>query len=46
VEPIAVVLVFHAWDTDVCISLLPSVENLSGAFEPVVGVQRTLGGLV
>jgi hypothetical protein len=44
-EPIAVVLVFHAWDTDACISLLPSVESLSGGFEPVVVALRTLGGL-
>ena len=44
-EPIALVLVFQAWDTDVCISLPPNVKSLSDGFEPVVVALRTLGGL-
>ena len=31
-ESLAVEFVFHAWDTDVCISLLQSVENWSEGY--------------
>jgi hypothetical protein len=37
----AVVLVFHAWDMDMCTSLLPSVESLSAGFEHVVVARKT-----
>jgi len=37
----AVVLVFHAWDTDMCTSPLPSVESSSAGSEHVVVARKT-----
>jgi hypothetical protein len=40
-EPIAVVLVFHAWDMDVCTLLLRNGESLSGACVNAADVPKT-----
>jgi hypothetical protein len=39
-EPKAVVLVFHAWDTDVCTLLLRNDESLNGACGREAVVQK------
>jgi len=43
-EPIAVVLVFHAWDTDVCRLLLRNAGNSSDGCERAVAGLRMLVG--
>ena len=40
-EPIAIVLVFHAWDMDVCTSLLRNGESFNDACVSVGVVPKT-----
>jgi len=40
-EPIAVEFVFHAWDMDVCTSLLQNGASLSEGYEPGADVLST-----
>jgi hypothetical protein len=44
-EPIAVVFVFHAWDTDVCRLLLRSAGNSNGECERGADGPTTLAEL-
>jgi len=43
-ELLAVEIVFHAWDTDVCTSLLQNAASLSEGCEPGAVGQKTLVG--
>jgi len=43
-ERLAVEFAFHAWDMDVCTSLLPNGASLSEGYEPAAGVLKTPGG--
>jgi hypothetical protein len=42
-KPKAVVLVFHAWDTDVCTLLLRNGESLNDAYGPEAAVRKMRG---
>ena len=42
-EPVAFEFVFHAWDMDVCTSLLQNGASLSEGYELAAGVLKTPG---